>query len=811
MRRASIALRRVAALLWGGLLVLPRPLSAQELPPQLRGRVHIEVLTCTPHAASPRLRTARIRIVTGETEVSLPDLQCGAFAPGSDRALFLNPVTGASRVPPHTTLELRAVFPADRVHSECRCVVGGVRRIGRDAGKGLRPWRDTSNTSDTTGEPPSGAKPIAQPAPEGLPRYPEALRRELVLLPTAAVRRAPRQEASRVGQLAGGTQVDVLSVEGGWKQIRGPGIEGWIPDDAATSDLLAPARLSRVLARARAQLARAPDGRSGESGLCSTVSAKQLHALIFALLPEERTAYVSALWYALPEIDHDTFQVWAADCHGITRIVDLARGLEIRSQAWGDTPHLPVGSSKSTASRPRTEPIYSGTSWLYRTAVGWRDLGRGKLALALLCALGWPGSALAGTRISAVLDSEWAFGLGDAQSQKLEAVLQPHLETDLPRGWHLDARARLRADGFDRIEPGELRQESTSRLSKRVRMGRHAELELRELFAAGPVGPAWVTLGKQQIVWGEADGLKVLDIVDPQSFREFILDDFEDSRIPLWALNVELPVGPTELQLIWQPDPTFDDNPRPDALFSPSAPRFLPPLLPGTLPVFRDPQRPQNLLKDGDAGTRWSGQLAGWDWSVNYLYHFDDQPIFFARQVAGPIPTVVYTPKYRRTHTVGGTFSNSFGDLTVRGELGWQSDRFLSTRDARVSDLVVDAPQLRYVIGLDWFGFENTFLSFQVFQSWLLERPPDLLQDPRETAITLLVRRDLWNQQLRLEMIWLHSLKDNDGLLRPKVSYEVRDGVTLYLGFDVFYGTSRGVFGQFDNRDRMVLGMEWGF
>jgi len=422
-----------------------------------------------------------------------------------------------------------------------------------------------------------------------------------------------------------------------------------------------------------------------------------------------------------------------------------------------------------------------------------------------------PGVAVAETRLSAVLDSEWALGLGHGESQKLEAVLQPHLETDLLHGWHLDAQARLRADAFDRIEPGELSQETTSRLSKRVRLGRHAELELRELFAAGPVGPAWVTVGKQQIVWGEADGLKVLDLVDPQSFREFILDEFEDSRIPLWALNVEVPVGEAQLQLIWQPDPTFDDLPRPDGRFALTAPRFLPALLPGTLPVVQDPKRPQNLIKDGDAGARLSGQLAGWDWSLNYLYHYDDQPVFFAKRVAGPIPKVVYTPDYRRTHTAGGTFSNAFGDLTVRGELAWQSDHFLSTRNARDSDLVVNVPQLRYVLGLDWFGFEDTFLSFQVFQSWLLQKPPGLLQDPRETAITLLVRRELWNQQLRLEMIWLHSLKDMDGLVRPKVSYEVRDGLTVYLGFDAFYGTARGVFGQFDNRDRMVLGMEWGF
>jgi len=48
-------------------------------------------------------------------------------------------------------------------------------------------------------------------------------------------------------------------------------------------------------------------------------------------------------------------------------------------------------------------------------------------------------------------------------------------------------------------------------------------------------------LGKQQIVWGETDGLKLLDVMNPQNFREFILDEFEDSRLPLWSVKYTVP------------------------------------------------------------------------------------------------------------------------------------------------------------------------------------------------------------------------------------------------------------------------------
>ena len=49
-------------------------------------------------------------------------------------------------------------------------------------------------------------------------------------------------------------------------------------------------------------------------------------------------------------------------------------------------------------------------------------------------------------------------------------------------------------------------------------------------------------LGKQQVVWGRADGIKLLDIVNPTDFRHFFQDDFEDSRITLWMATLETPV-----------------------------------------------------------------------------------------------------------------------------------------------------------------------------------------------------------------------------------------------------------------------------
>lgn len=62
---------------------------------------------------------------------------------------------------------------------------------------------------------------------------------------------------------------------------------------------------------------------------------------------------------------------------------------------------------------------------------------------------------------------------------------------------------------------------------------------LRELYVDTTLADWQFRLGKQQVVWGTADGIKLLDIINPTDYREFNQNTFEDSRIPVWMLKAE--------------------------------------------------------------------------------------------------------------------------------------------------------------------------------------------------------------------------------------------------------------------------------
>jgi len=62
---------------------------------------------------------------------------------------------------------------------------------------------------------------------------------------------------------------------------------------------------------------------------------------------------------------------------------------------------------------------------------------------------------------------------------------------------------------------------------------------LREAYVDSTVGDWSLRTGKQQVVWGTADGMKLLDMINPSDYSEMAQNQMEDSRIPVWMVNAE--------------------------------------------------------------------------------------------------------------------------------------------------------------------------------------------------------------------------------------------------------------------------------
>lgn len=100
-------------------------------------------------------------------------------------------------------------------------------------------------------------------------------------------------------------------------------------------------------------------------------------------------------------------------------------------------------------------------------------------------------------------------------------------------------------------------------------------------------------------------------------------------------------------------------------------------------------------------------------------------------------------------------------------------------------------------------------ISAQFFQSIITTDTADVTKDQVENTVTFLANHTFANETWVAEIQLLHSLNDEDVLIRPKITHEFINNLIVWIGMDIFYGNSNGIYGQFNEVDRAYIGLEW--
>lgn len=413
---------------------------------------------------------------------------------------------------------------------------------------------------------------------------------------------------------------------------------------------------------------------------------------------------------------------------------------------------------------------------------------------------------------SALLEQEWSIDK-KGKGQKFETIFEPQYNNSLSNNADMNFIGRVRLDTFDHLGIADENTKSYSDINGSLSANDHSSFSIREWYVDLEVADSFWRVGKQQVVWGQADGLKVLDVVNPQSYREFILDDFDDSRIPLWMLNVEIPVGGDDsLQLLWIPDLSYNEYATEGNVYQASSPLLVPKLPADFELASFNQNKPTSVIKDSDLGLRYSKFFQGWDLTFNYFYHYLDAPVNY--QFVEQNKVSIYA-EYERSHLIGGTASKAFGDFTLRTEIGYSSDSFhLLDNDSAnyfTKKGIHQSADISSVVGLDYQGLTDIFISAQWFQSYLIEDEVGLIRPQHNHTFSLMYNQNFANEVWTFEALLLHNKAQGDGSIQGKVSYILESNIKLWLGTDVFYGSKSGLFGQFKETDRVNIGFEWGF
>jgi len=316
-----------------------------------------------------------------------------------------------------------------------------------------------------------------------------------------------------------------------------------------------------------------------------------------------------------------------------------------------------------------------------------------------------------------------------------------------------------------------------------------------------------IRLGKQQVVWGEAIGLRITDVVNPQDYRNFILDDFTRSRIPIWMARFNYYIDDWGIELLWIPVFEPDREALAGSDWEWTFNRIEPPA--GVAVRLFEPDKPKTGFKNSEAGLRITGLVAGWNLSLNYLNVWDDAP---ARHIVfNPLTfSLDVSPEYHRLPLWGVTFANAFGSFVPRGEFSYAEGKFYSTADPTAEESLVQKDTLHYMLGTD-YSIADFLFTFQWVQKIILDYDEAIYEGGVQTSYSIRVQANLLNETLKPELLAIFSPGDEAWIARPGVAYSMTDTFTVTVGADLFSGPERSFFGQFSENDQAYAKFKYSF
>lgn len=333
------------------------------------------------------------------------------------------------------------------------------------------------------------------------------------------------------------------------------------------------------------------------------------------------------------------------------------------------------------------------------------------------------------------------------------------------------------------------------------------EIGLRQAYMDVYFDALDLRLGKQQIIWGKADGVFITDVVTPKDMREFLLPDFEEIRVGVTALKLDYYRGDQTFEAVWVPVFTPTQKPEPESIWF-AAPGF--PILPD---MDTSQEAVEKTFGNSEVFARYSFLGSAFDFELMAGYAWDDDPTMHTIKTLDPVThqltSLTVTPQHHRVALGGGSFSTTFGGVVVRGEGAYYSGKYFSSSDPQLPEGVVEKDYAHYLLGVD-HTILGVDVSMQFIQQAILEYDDQMTDDQFENTVTLLFSKMFLRDTLRLEVFSYIGLNDSGALIRPKVVYDLADGFEILAGANLFVGDD-GKFGQYDENDMLYAKITYSF
>jgi len=338
------------------------------------------------------------------------------------------------------------------------------------------------------------------------------------------------------------------------------------------------------------------------------------------------------------------------------------------------------------------------------------------------------------------------------------------------------------------------------------------DLRLREAYLDLYFKNFDIRIGKQQVVWGKADGVFITDVVSPLNLTEFLLPDFDEIRTGVNAVKLDYYIGNNTLEAIWIPQFTPTEIPKTGSIWN-IQPEFP---APATFDWSKSTINP--TLENSEFFLKYTTLTSAIDFEIMGGYTWDDNPTMHVQKEFGMNPETMQpmlvglniTPEHHRLYLGGASFSTDIKGIIFRGEGAYYNGKYFQTEDPLATDALIEKDYLHYLVGAD-FNIGNVKLSTQFIQQTILDYDENITNSEFENTMTFMARYDMFRETVHLELFSYIGLTNEDALIRPKISYDFDDSFNIQLGSNIFVGEQDGRFGQYQDNSMIYLKLKYSF
>jgi len=324
------------------------------------------------------------------------------------------------------------------------------------------------------------------------------------------------------------------------------------------------------------------------------------------------------------------------------------------------------------------------------------------------------------------------------------------------------------------------------------------EFEIKEAYLLGLLtNNIDFKVGRQIVVWGKSDNIRLNDVINPLDNRELGMVDIEDLRLPLFMSKLDYYSGAWNLSAMVIHEARSQKEAADGSDYLPTH------ILLKPNAVFPDDEDPSSSFKNSQYALSLNGRFSGWDLSfygakvLDSKWHFKDN-----KQARG----------YDHIKMIGLATNIAIDNFLLTSEVVYTKDLKFNTTDSKKH-------RLDFLIGTEYNGITDFTASLEIANRHIINHEISMISAPDftyedETQSALRLSYSFNHEKgmiTYLNALFYNDSNINGGFERLWINYDLNDNIELNVGIVDYIGGDKIVLDALSNNDRIFADISYHF